>query len=79
MKEKFKIVELIETGEKFLAKPYWLDPSSKHTLFCEYVEGKEPTFEQWGIMNEYNEDLKTIGYFETDKIYFSWQNGISYI
>lgn len=79
MKTNFKIVELIETGETFLAKPYFLDPSSKQTLFCEYKEGKEPKFEQWGLNNEYNEDLKIIGNYETDKIIFSWQNGISYI
>jgi len=78
MKTNFKIVELIETGETFLAKPYFLDPSSKHTLFCKYSENEEPKFEQWGLNNEYNEDLKIIGNYETDKINFSWQNGISY-
>lgn len=76
---KFKIVELIVTGEVFLAKPYFLDPGSKHTLFCKYTKDKEPIFEQWGLNNEYNEDLKIIGEYETDKIKFSWEKGIKYI
>ena len=79
MKTTFKIVELIETGEKFLAKPYWLDPSSKWTLFAEYKENEEPKFGKWALNNEYRTDVKIIGNFETDKIIFSWENGIEYI
>jgi len=79
MKTTFKIVELIETGEKFLAKPSWFDPSSKWTLFAEYKENEEPIFGQWGINNEYRSDVKIVGNYETDKINFSWENGIEYI
>ena len=79
MKTNFKIVELLATGKKYLAKPYFLDPSSKHTLFCEYKENKEPKFKKWGLNNEYNEDLKIIGDYETDKIIFSWRYGIEYV
>lgn len=75
MKTKFKIVEVLETGEIFLAKPYFLD-NIKHTLFCKYKEGEKPIFNQWALGNEYNEDIKIIGEYETDDIIFSWENGI---
>lgn len=77
MSIKFKIVEVIETGKQFLAKPYFLD-GSKHSLFCEYSKDKEPEFPQWSLNNEYNEDIRIVGDYETDKIEFSWTTGIKY-
>lgn len=79
MTVKFKIVEIIETGTKYLAKPYWLDPSAKYSLFAKYTEGEEPVFEKWALNNEYKEDVKVVGDYATDKIHFSWENGIEYI
>ena len=35
---KLTIIEHKETGEKYLAKPYWLDPSEKCHLFV--TDGK---------------------------------------
>ena len=78
MTTNFNIIEIIETGEKFLAKPYWLDPSTKFTLFCKYTDGKEPKFKKWSISNEYRADVKIIGNYKTDKINFNWNDGISY-
>ena len=67
----FTIIEHKETGEKWLAKPYWLDPSSKWTLFADYEENKEPVFTEWGLgMNEYRSEVKIIGKFETDNLKF---------
>lgn len=79
MSVNFKIVKVLETGKIFLAKPYFLEASSKHTLFCEYKEDRIPKFKQWGLRNEYNTDLEIIGNYEADKISFSWRNGIKYI
>jgi hypothetical protein len=75
--EKFKIIKVKETGEIWLAKPYFLD-SSKHTLFCKYESDKAPVFEKYAKGNEYNSDIEIIGNYETDKIDFHWRNGITY-
>ena len=64
----FVIIEIKKTGDKFLAKPYWLDPSSKWTLFCKYKDNTEPKFTEWGLkLNEYRSDV-VIGKFETEKV-----------
>lgn len=79
MTEKFAIIEHKETGEKWLAKPYWLDPSKKWTLFANYEVGKEPVFSEWGLgMNEYRSTVKNIGRFETDKVTVSRDGHVTF-
>jgi hypothetical protein len=71
----FTIIEHKETGEKWLSQPYWLDPSSKWTLFANYEENKEPVFTEFGLgMNEYRSEVKIIGRFEADKVSVSREN-----
>ena len=75
----FTIIEHKETGEKWLAKPYWLDPSSKWTLFADYKENEEPIFTEWGLgMNEYRSEVKIIAKFETDKVLVSRENHLTF-
>ena len=75
----FAIIKHKETGEKFLAKPYWLDPSNKWTLFAKYQDNKEPIFTEWGLgMNEYRSEVENIGKFETDKVSVSRENHLTF-
>jgi len=76
----FTIIEHIETGDKYLARPYWLDPFSKWTLFAEYKDNKEPTFTEWGLgFNEYRDNVKIIGHFETEKVSVNQENHLTFI
>jgi len=75
----FAIIQHNETGDKFLAKPYWLDPSLKWTLFAEYKENEEPIFKEWGLgMNEYRSEVKIIGKFQTEKVSVSSENHLTF-
>lgn len=75
----FTIIEHKETGEKWLAKPYWIDPSRKWTLFADYEENKEPFFTESGLgMNEYRSEVKIIGKFETNKVSVSRENRLTF-
>jgi len=75
----FAIIEHKETSEKYLAKPYWLDPSDKWTLFAVYEENKEPVFTEWGLgMNEYRSEVKIIGKFETDEVMIDSRNHLTF-
>jgi len=77
--ETFAIIEHNETSEKFLAKPYWLDPSLKWTLFCRYEENEEPKFTEWGLgFNEYRSEVKIIGKFQTEKVSVSSENHLTF-
>jgi hypothetical protein len=75
----FTIIEHKETGEKWLAKAYWLDPSSKWTLFADYEENKEPVFTEWGLgMNEYRSEVKIVGKFETNQVIVDSRNNLKF-
>lgn len=75
----FTIIEHKETGEKWLALPYWLDPSIKWTLFADYEDDKEPVFTEWGLdMNEYRSEVKTIGKYETSKVSVNKENRLTF-
>lgn len=76
---KFAIIEYKENGMKYLAKPYWLDPSQKWHLFAEYKKDIEPVFTEKGLgMNEYRDEVKVIGSYETDKVAVDHQNNLTF-
>ena len=76
----FVIIQHNKTGKKFLAKPYWLDPFSKWTIFCEYKEKKESKFKEWGLgFNEYRYDVKVIGEFKTEKVLVDSKNHLTFV
>lgn len=78
MAEKFKIVEDLQTGKKYLAKIHFINPNI-YAYFAEYKEGKIPKIKQWGLgYGEYNDNLETIGEIEIDNISFSWSDGVKY-
>lgn len=75
----FTIIEYKETGEKWLAKPYWLDPSSKWALFANYKENQEPIFTELGLgMNEYRSEVKMVGKFETNQVIVDSRNNLKF-
>lgn len=74
----FTIIQHKETGEKWLAKPYWLDPSDKWTLFAEYKENEEPDFTEWGSSNEYRCNVKIVGQYETSKVSVNEKNYLTF-
>lgn len=75
----FKIIEVKETGETFLAKPYWLDPSNKWALFAEYKECKEPVFKESGLgMIMYRSEIKIIGEYKTEKVSVNDRNYLTF-
>jgi hypothetical protein len=78
MAEKFKIVEDLQTGKKYLAKRHFINPDM-HAYFAEYKEGKIPKIKQWGLgYGEYNDNLETVGEIEIENISFSWRGGVHY-
>lgn len=75
----FTIIEHKETKQKWLAKPYWLNPSEKWTLYADYKENEEPIFTEWGLgMNEYRSEVKIVGKYETDKVSVDNENHLSF-
>ncbi len=77
MNSTFKIVKHLDTGELFLAAPYWLDPQDKMTIFCEYTEGIEPVMEEYGMHNEYMSEIEIIGEYESSRYTRSDKNMIT--
>jgi hypothetical protein len=72
---RFIIIEHKKTGEKWLAKPYWLDPASIWVLFAGYKENKEPVFTEEGLgTTEYRSEVKIVGEYETDKVSVNSRN-----
>lgn len=77
MNNTFKIVQDIETGDTFLAAPYWLDPKDKFTIFCKYKEGLEPIMGQYGMFNSYATQVNVLGDYKSDKYYRSTNGEIT--
>lgn len=81
MSTKFKIVQEISTGKKFLSKTHFIS-SDKQFYFAEVKNEKMPNFKkikEWGLgYGEYNDDLIFIGEVEIENGYFDWNRGYSY-
>lgn len=74
----FAIIQHKETGIKYLAKPYWLDPSEKWVLYATYEDFKEPKFTKDGLgKNEYRANVNYAGAYQTDKVSVNNRNGIT--